>query len=501
MKMLIPAIALVLYLDLITAAEADLALFNGSPVEPWIDSSAATAYDSMQAALERGEPQKLIIEYLTSGKKTSTKQALAVYKQIKNSTLQSFDPTEIKQLRDYSHLPMSVVRVNASRGLEQLMRHPQIKAVYEDTIQELFLNDSLPLIGQPAATAQGATGAGTAVAILDTGVDYTHPAFGSCTSPGVPSGCKVVYAQDFAPDDGGLDVHGHGTNVAGISLGVAPDTRILALDVFDGEFGSSTDIIAAINWSIANQATYNIAAINMSLGGGQHFSECTDVFTTPISDAKTAGILVAVASGNNGYKDSMASPACSAGAVSVGAVYDSSMGTINWGICLDKTAADQVTCFSNSAPFLDLLAPGALITAAGIVMGGTSQATPHVAGAAAVLAQLFPAETADQWLERLKKTGVAVNDDENSLITARIDIHEAINESPLSCLGDVLDIDSKTYPSGDIESCTAISHITFGPDVTVESGASVSLVSPEVTILAGISIAHGAIFSIITPSG
>ena len=209
--------------------------------------------------------------------------------------------------------------------------------------------------------------------------------------------------------------------------GVAPGASILALDVFEGNSAWDSDIIDAINWSISNQTTYNIAAINMSLGAGRYFSECsTDVFAIPISAARAAGILVAVASGNDGYKDSMASPACAPDAVSVGAVYDADMDyKFNWGVCSDIPPADQVTCFSDSAPFLDLLAPGALITAAGYTMGGTSQAAPHVAGAAAILAQVFPAESPEQWLFRLKANGLMVTDEDNGISTARIDIYAA----------------------------------------------------------------------------
>ncbi len=96
-------------------------------------------------------------------------------------------------------------------------------------------------------------GAGTSVAVLDTGVDYTLAAFGTCTAPGAPAGtCKVAYAQDFAPDDSILDdVDGHGTNVSGIVVGVAPDTKILGLDVFSTD-GSAyySDILSALDWVI-----------------------------------------------------------------------------------------------------------------------------------------------------------------------------------------------------------------------------------------------------------
>jgi len=358
MRTLILTIIFALGATLSVAASAGSALFNGLSVDLANSTNSPAAYLRMRTALEQGESQTLIIEYRddfqlssTADRKQNLRQRIDRYNQIKASTLQSFEFSAIEETRDYSHLPMSLLRVNNSRALEQLIGHSQIKAVYEDISSRRQLNQSLPLIQQPAIKALGYTGKGTAVAILDSGVNYTLPTFGSCSSPGVPSSCKVVYARDFAPDDGSLDDDNHGTSVAAIALGVAPGTEILALDVFDGEDGWSSDIIAAINFSIANQAVYNIVAINLSLGGGEYYWPCdSNIFATPISRAKAAGILVAAASGNEAFKDALGHPACTPDAVSVGAVYDSSLGGIESEDCTDLiTAADQVACFSNSA--------------------------------------------------------------------------------------------------------------------------------------------------------
>ena len=148
----------------------------------------------------------------------------------------------------------------------------------------------MPLINQPPVAAAGFAGTGTVVAVLDTGVDYTKAAFGSCSGPGYSAGCKVIAAYDFAPLDYSKDDDGHGVNVAGIVLGVAPNTRIIALDVFrtDG-LAYSPDVIDAINWVIANKDIYNnIVAMNLSIGGGDGFtSPCTtDVYAVPISNAR-----------------------------------------------------------------------------------------------------------------------------------------------------------------------------------------------------------------------
>jgi subtilisin family serine protease len=107
------------------------------------------------------------------------------------------------------------------------------------------------------------------VLVGDTGVNYTNPAFGTCGVPGAP-GCRVLVAQDFAPDDGQLDDNGHGTNVAGIVAGVAPDAGIIAADVFNGNLSSASDQVAAINFAIAKQAPYKIRAKYFSLGASNN---------------------------------------------------------------------------------------------------------------------------------------------------------------------------------------------------------------------------------------
>ncbi|MFO0727504.1 MAG: S8 family serine peptidase [Myxococcota bacterium] len=338
---------------------------------------------------------------------------------------------EVDRVRDFSRLPLIAVAHASQAELAALAARPEVSRIEEDAPHEHFLTESLGLINQAGAAALGDTGAGAGIAILDTGVTYTNSAFGTCSAPG-DSGCKVAFAQDFAPDDGSLDDNGHGTNVAAISLGVAPGATILALDVFrtDG-LAYSSDILAAIDWVIQNKSTYNIQAMNMSLGGGGSTSACgSDVFASAIASAKSAGVLSAIASGNNGYTNKIASPGCVPAAVSVGAVYDSSMGGIQWSGCTDNTiAADQVTCFSNSASFLTILAPGALITAAGVTMGGTSQASPHVAGAIAVARIAFPNETVDQTVSRLTSSGVSITDPRNQVTKPRLALTAAMNAS------------------------------------------------------------------------
>ncbi len=356
-----------------------------------------------------------------------------LYNEKKNLVMSRILYRDIALLMDYDNLPVMYVRVNEN-ALLQLLNMTEVESVGDNRRVVPHLAESLPLINAPQTHSAGATGAGTSVAVLDTGVNYTLSAFGNCTAPGTPSTCKVAYVQDFAPSDGSLDDDGHGTNVSGIVVGVAPDTKILGLDVFrtDG-YAYYSDILSALDWVLTNKDLYNIAAVNMSFGGGRYTAQCpSDGLASAITDLKNAGITSAVASGNNGYLDSTTAPACATDAVSVGAVYDSNLGGINWSSCSDATtAADKVTCFSNSASFLTMLAPGALITSAGITMGGTSQAAPHVAGSVAVIKGQNGTLTVNEVVTRLTDKGVPVTDWRNAIIKPRLDLYASVFPDPL----------------------------------------------------------------------
>ncbi len=334
--------------------------------------------------------------------------------------------------RRFTTIPYVSLRLRNQSALTHLLQVPGVVRIHDNVAHDMHLASSLPFIGQPAAIAAGGGGAGTAVAVLDTGLDYRRAAFGTCASPGA-AGCRVPFVADFAPDDGALDDNGHGTNVSGIVLGVAPQARVIGLDVFRGGSAFTSDILAAIDWVVANRATYNIVAINMSLGGGSSTTTCAgDAFAAGVASARAAGVLSSISSGNNAFTDRIASPACVPAAVSVGAVYDTNMsGSIGWSPCTDNVlAADRPTCFSNTAPFLSVLAPGAFIEAAGITMSGTSQAAPHVAGAFALLAAAFPSDTVDGRVDRLLSTGADVTDPRTGNVFPRIDVGAAFVSAP-----------------------------------------------------------------------
>ena len=332
----------------------------------------------------------------------------------------------VELLFQYENVPLLHVGVQDLPGLLSLVRQREVLLVHENRQTDSHLAESLPLISQPAVAAIGQLGAGTAVAVLDTGCDYVRPAFGSCSNPG--GNCKVAYASDFGTSDNVRDTSYHGTNVSAIVLGVAPATKILALDVFEGQYASASTIIRAIDWVISNRARYNIVAMNMSLGSGSYSAQCgSDVFATAIGNARNAGILSAISSGNSSTTSAISSPACVPTAISVGAVYDANVGGVRYSGCNDgATSADKVTCFSSSATFLSVLAPGAPITAGGITMSGTSQAAPHVAGAIAVARGAFPTEPIGATVSRLVDNGPSITDPRNGVTVHRLDLHAAL---------------------------------------------------------------------------
>lgn len=294
--------------------------------------------------------------------------------------------------------------------------------------------ESLPLINAQKAHEAGFTGTGTAVAVLDSGGDWKRAAFGPCTEPNAPQGnCRVVFAKDFAPDDGVLDDRIlHGTNVSGIVAGVAPGTKLIILDVFAGERTNASYVLSALDWVVKNKKTFNIVAVNMSIGNEQHETKnCTflNPYRSAFSQLRAAGVLPVVSAGNsassaNRFTNGLASPACTAGAVSVGAVYDSNIGPKTYrNQCSEKaTRADQPTCWGQSGPNLSLYAPGASIDAANVKMMGTSQAAPHVAGAVAALASQCSEATADQLEQALITNGAKITDSRNNVSKVRLDM-------------------------------------------------------------------------------
>lgn len=312
----------------------------------------------------------------------------------------------------------------------QLERLPYVLAVHDDHEVRATLTQSVPLIGAPTVWASyGATGTGVKVAIIDSGIDYTHPDLGG----GFGAGMKVAGGWDFVNNDADpKDDYGHGTHVAGIVAangtvkGVAPGATLLAYKVLDASgSGLESNVMAALERAVQDGAQ----VANMSLG--RTTGSPDDPASIAVDNASAAGMLCVIAAGNSGpgYQ-TMGVPGVARSALTVGAT--------------DKS--DHIASYSSRGPvdsgsgtFLikpEIAAPGSSITSTlpGNTWGakdGTSMAAPHVAGAAALVRQARPALTPAQVKTLLTGSSKALALDALTQGAGRLDVLAAFQATVL----------------------------------------------------------------------
>ncbi|MDX1992718.1 MAG: S8 family serine peptidase [bacterium] len=390
-------------------------------------------------------------------------------------------------LRTYETMPFLALSVDAA-AFAVVTSSPLVATWMTDDLNAPALGNSTRLIGANlpetdtdpgGAWQQGFDGSGWAVAVLDDGISSSHSMFTgkiiaaaeACFSGGqggetgdtsnCPNGTNTMIGAGAASNAvcianlGGADACDHGTHVSGIAVGNRPSSeadgvarggQLVPVNVFTRFNDCSSaagnqpckrawdsDILAGLDHvynQVAN-AGRPIAAVNLSLGGGRYFATCDaqrSLYFTAFARLRSVNVAPVVASGNNGFSDSMSAPACVSNAISVGSVDN-----------LGTTFADQVSSFSNTVSFLQLLAPGGSIQSATNNNGytnksGTSMAAPHVAGAFAVMRQRAPEGTVDGFLAILRVTGTQRRDPLSGISFPRINLNWAINGGLLDLL-------------------------------------------------------------------
>ncbi len=370
--------------------------------------------------------------------------------------IESFAPKSVKQ---FSTIPYVAMTVDAAT-LDYLRSLPEITSITEDKDLAPTLAESVPLVSAPAAWSAGYSGAGRTIAILDTGVEKTHPFLnGKVISEGCYSTTGGIYLSlcpnfvtQSTASGAGVNCRAtlincdHGTHVAGIAAGrgssfsgVARDANLISINVYSEKLtdcapysapcivARESDIVLGLERVLTLRQFFPlISSVNMSLGSGSFSGYCDTqnaAVTSAIFNLRSVGIATVVSAGNNGKTSEIGFPACISSAVSVGSTNDGSGGT----------TVDRISGFSNNSIALNLLAPGDFITSSvpgGGYAGysGTSMAAPHVAGAFAILKQRVPSASVGDILYSLSTTGVRVTDTRTTIniVKNRIRIDAAL---------------------------------------------------------------------------
>ncbi len=393
--------------------------------------------------------------------------------------------TEKRQARTFWTTVAPQDSATLGAGMAKLWLDGRVKA---------SLKESVPLIGAPEAWAAGYTGKGVKVAVLDTGIDVNHPDFAGL----------IDGTASFVPGEAVTDVNGHGSHVAGTIVGsgsasggdnkgVAPGADLFVGKVLGGAEGYGQDswVMAGMQWAAESGAD----VVNMSLGDSYPTDGSDPMSQTVDALSAQYGTLFVIAAGNAG-PESISSPGAAASALTVAAT--------------DKE--DRLASFSSTGPLAysgamkpDIAAPGVAITAArsqemtdggeGLyrTISGTSMATPHVVGAAAILAQRHPDWTGAQLKEHLMSTakGLADGYSPYEVGTGRLDVAAAVRTTVRST--GPLFFGNYTWPhqSSDVPVTKDMTFTNTGSaDVTLnlaltDADGPFTLGAPTVTVPAG----------------
>nr|WP_052478357.1 S8 family serine peptidase [Kibdelosporangium sp. MJ126-NF4]CEL17877.1 putative proteinase [Kibdelosporangium sp. MJ126-NF4]CTQ90899.1 putative proteinase [Kibdelosporangium sp. MJ126-NF4] len=405
-----------------------------------------------------------------------------------------FDITSLKEF-GYANTPnvpliVSGDAMTAAKGQSWQALKARPEKIWLDGKRKLALAESVPQVGAPAAWQSGFTGKGVTVAVLDTGIDATHPDFAG----------RIADRRDFTGGKNVDDKIGHGTHVAstiagsgaasnGKYRGVAPDATLVIGKVCGEQLCPESAIIAGMEWAAREKKA---RVVNLSLGGPD--SEEVDPLEETVNELSAeTGALFVVASGNSGPRaGSVSSPSTADAALAVGAA----------------TKQDEEAWFSSRGPRIDgavkpeIAAPGMGIVAAlarnsggdpidesYTMASGTSMATPHVAGAAALLAQQRPTSRGAELKSTLVSSAQPLPLDAHQIGAGRLDASRAVKQSVVS-VDSALNLGTQRWPHDDDKpvSGTVTYRNTGSAPITLSlavTGELYSVDQKEITVPAG----------------
>lgn len=348
---------------------------------------------------------------------------------------------------------------------------PGVASVHLDRARKVSLNQSVRQIGAPSAWAAGFDGTGVKVAVVDSGIDAAHPDLVG----------KVVAAKNFSGGEGTQDGHGHGTHVAstvagsgaasgGAYKGVAPGAELINARALDAKgWGSDSSVLAAVEWAVEAGAD----VVNLSLGATD--TPGVDLLEETVNKLSDQALFV-IAAGNDGpAATTVGSPGSAERALTVGAV----------------DGEDALAAFSSRGPVVgdgavkpEVTAPGVAIMAAKFnstgyqAMNGTSMAAPHVAGAAALLAQQHPGWSGQQIKADLVGSAVPGAHSPYEQGAGRIDVARAIGQSVVAETP-AMNFGTTSWPHADDEPVTrTLSYRNYG-DAPVTLKLSAETTAPS----------------------
>ncbi|HNV82891.1 MAG TPA: S8 family serine peptidase [Arenimonas sp.] len=497
---------------------------------------------AMKKAQQAGSVRVLVMlqdESSAQIEKKSTAQRKSEVGQKISSVLNRLAVRNIRVYHRFNFVPAFAIEATPVM-LRKLQADPAVSRIdidapgFGDAVtpdESSVLNNVSPLQGL------GLDGTGMKVAVIDSGVDTDHVDLQPrliaqqcfCSNSNGVGGCcpngQATQSGAGAAEDG----HGHGTNVNGIIVGqgsvsprgAVPGAQLVVVRVLDNNnsFCCSSDVVSAMDWVASNHP--DVDAVNLSVGTGALFpgncdtsTSFTQAMAVAVNNLVANGAVVSSSAGNQGNSNGMSAPACVQNALSVGATWDFTGGSINFLGCTDtSTAPKKPACFSNRSATTDIYGAGAFVTSTGFngatsTFGGTSMASPMAAACAIALKQAVPFSTVSQRMDAMKLAPTSVTDTVSGRTYPFLDCVDALqvligDVAPTLSLADVSVVEgrsgvriagfvatlSKPAPVGGVSFRLATTNVKSNGNAAIAGQDYAGIASTLITIPAGQSSA------------